>query len=190
MRWEGLFDDLEGQWLAEERRERDAEVADRTRAERAKVLLVERYAATRGASLTLTVSTGEVLVGRLVDLGSDWLLLQDTAGHDLLVAGGSIVAVTGLSERSEPDTTARRFGMGYALRGLSRDRATVIVADVSGARVSGTIDGVGRDWCDVAEHPVDEPRRPGQVRARRTVPVQALVWLRSAVPSREDDRVL
>ena len=190
MRWEGLFEDLAGQWLAEERRERDAEVADRTRAERAKVLLVERYAASVGTTLTLTVRTGEVLTGRLLDLGSDWLLLQDATGHDVLVAVGAVVAVSGLSERSESATTARRFAIGYALRGLSRDRATVVVADVSGARVSGTIDGVGRDWCDVAEHPVDEPRRPGQVRARRTIPVESLVWIRHAVPSAEEDRGL
>lgn len=188
MRWAGLFDDLEGQWLAEERRERDAEVADRTRAERAKIPLVERYAASRGATLTVTVRTGDVLMARLIDLGSDWLLLQDDAGHDLLVTAGSVVAVTGLSERSEPATTARRFGIGYALRGLSRDRATVIMADASGARVTGTIDGVGQDWCDIAEHPVDEPRRSGHVRARRTIPVQSLVWLRSARPSVEEDR--
>lgn len=189
MRWEGLFEDLEGQWLAEERRERDAEVADRTRAERARIPLVERYAASRGATLTISVCTGDVLAGRLVDLGSDWLLLHDSAGHDLLLTSRSIVAVAGLSERSEPATTARRFAIGYALRGLSRDRAAVIVADTSGARVTGTIDGVGRDWCDIAEHPADEPRRPSQVRARRTIPVEALVWVRHAVRSAEDDRV-
>lgn len=190
MRWEGLFEDLEGQWLAEERRERDAEVADRTRAERARIPLVERYAASRGSVLNLTVRTGDILTGRLLDLGSDWLLLHDSAGHDLLVMTGSVVAVTGLSDFSDPARTARRFAIGYALRGLSRDRATVIVADASGARCSGTIDGVGRDWCDLAEHPVDEPRRPGQVRARRTIPVESLVWIRHAVPTAEEDRGL
>ena len=39
MRWEGLFADLEGQLAAEERRERDDEVAERTRRERALVSL-------------------------------------------------------------------------------------------------------------------------------------------------------
>ncbi len=48
MRWEGLFDDLDAQWEAEERRGRDAEVADRTRRERAGVTLHARLAAHRG----------------------------------------------------------------------------------------------------------------------------------------------
>lgn len=180
MRWEGLFEDLEGQLRAEERREQDAEIADRTRAERAKVALAERFAAARGVRLTLTTVTGESLVGELTDLGADWLLLTDRAGRDLLVATGAVVAVTGLGPSSDPAVTARRFAMGYALRALARDRATVLLTDVSGSRVTGTIDAVGRDWCEISEHPVDEPRRPGHVRARRTVPVAAIVTVRNA----------
>lgn len=180
MRWEGLFEDLEGQWLAEERRERDAEVADRTRAERARVELAERYAASRGSRLVLTMVTGETVTAELNDLGADWLLLRDRTGGDLLIAMGAIVAASGLSRGSDPAITARRFTIGYALRGLARDRATVILADRSGGRVSGTIDAVGKDWCDLSEHPVDEPRRSGQVRARRTVPVAAIVSVRNA----------
>lgn len=180
MRWEGLFEDLESQWFAEERRERDAEVADRTRAERARIALAERYAASRDTSLTLTMITGEVLGGDLVDLGADWLLMQDRAGRDVLVAMDAVVAVAGLGRGSDPATTARRFAIGYALRGLARDRATVIVVDVAGNRVTGTIDAVGKDWCELSEHPVDEPRRAGQVRARRVIPVGAIVLVRNA----------
>lgn len=70
--------------------------------------------------------------------------------------------------------------MGYALRALARDRATVVVTDVAGGRIAGTVDAVGKDWCDISEHPIDEARRPGQVRARRTVPTGAIVMVRSA----------
>ena len=45
MRWDDLFADLGAQWDAESRRELDAEVADRTRRERASVGLYERLAA-------------------------------------------------------------------------------------------------------------------------------------------------
>lgn len=180
MRWEGLFEDLEGQWRAEERRERDAEVADRTRAERAKVLLVERFAGRLGHPLALTLTGGDAISGTLNDLGADWLLLTDSAGHEVIVGSGGIVAITGLGRSIGPAVTARRFTMGYALRALARDRAAVILTDTAGGRVAGTIDAVGRDWCDISEHPVDEPRRPDQVRARRTVPTAAIVMVRSA----------
>ena len=180
MRWQGLFDDLEAQWAAEERRDRDAEVADRTRAERARVALAERFAASRDTVLVLGTVGGERLEGTLVDLGSDWLLLRDGAGRDLLVAAGAVTSVTGLGPRSDPAVTARRFAMGYALRALSRDRAPVVVTDSAGGRASGTIDAVGRDWLDLSEHPVDEPRRAGAVTGRRTIPTRALVCVRSA----------
>ena len=183
MRWEALFDDLDGQWEAEERRERDAEVADRTRAERARVLLAERYAASRGETLTLWLAAGTTVEGRLVDLGADWVLLRDAAGREVLVAADAVVGVTGLSRRSEPDVTARRFALGYALRALSRDRAPVVVTDRSGGRVTGTIDAVGRDWCEVSEHPLDEPRRSATVRGRRVVPTGALVAVLSGARS-------
>ena len=188
MRWQGLFDDLDGQWAAEERRDRDAEVADRTRAERAGVALVERYAASRDTVLGLWTVTGESLEGTLVDLGADWLLLRDGAGRELLVAASGVTAATGLSRHSDPAVTSRRFAMGYALRALSRDRAAVIVTDRAGARVSGTIDAVGRDWLDLAEHPVDEPRRAGALTGRRTVATGAVVSVLSATPRPGDER--
>ncbi|KAB7741848.1 hypothetical protein GA707_16670 [Nostocoides sp. F2B08] len=188
MRWQGLFDDLDGQWAAEERRDRDAEVADRTRAERARVALAERCAASRGAVLGVWTVTGEPLEGTLVDLGADWLLLRDGAGRELLVASAAMTAVTGLSRHSDPAVTSRRFALGYALRALSRDRASVIVTDRSGGRVSGTIDAVGQDWFDLSEHPVDEPRRTGALTGRRTIATWAVVSVLSASATRDDER--
>jgi hypothetical protein len=185
MRWQGLFDDLEGQWAAEERLERDAEAADRTRAERARVELVERYAASRGSRVGLRLASGSACEGVLTDVGADWLLLRDDAGRAHLVAACAVVAAVGLSRRGEPAVTARRFRLGYALRALSRDRAAVIVSDTSGGRVTGTIDAVGADWCEVAEHPVDEPRRPATLRGVRTVPIGAIVSVLAATPTED-----
>jgi hypothetical protein len=75
---------------------------------------------------------------------------------------------------------ARRFGFGYALRGVSRDRAVVALVDVSGATVTGTIDAVGADALELSEHPSDLPRRPENVTARRVVPFTAVAALRTA----------
>ena len=187
MRWEGLFDDLEGQLEAEDRRERDAEMADRTRAERAKIALIERCAASRGSQIAVSVSTGSTVRGRLVDLGADWLLLRDRADREVLVAMTAVVGLSGLSRRSDPAVTARRFKLGYALRALARDRAAVLITDASDGHLTGTIDAVGLDWCELSEHPVDEARRSATVRGQRTIPTAAIVTVLSAARAVEDE---
>jgi hypothetical protein len=61
-----------------------------------------------------------------------------------------------------------------ALRVLSRDRAVVDVVDLDGQRLVGTIDAIGADTLDLAEHAPDLPRRAENVVAVRTVPLAAL----------------
>lgn len=74
--------------------------------------------------------------------------------------------------------TAKRFGLGYALRGLSRDRSVVSVADIGGAVTTGTVDAVGADALDLSEHPADVARRADSVVARRVIPFSAIVVVR------------
>ncbi|MGB7819153.1 MAG: hypothetical protein WBL35_10560, partial [Ornithinibacter sp.] len=75
--------------------------------------------------------------------------------------------------------TARRFGLGYALRALSRDRATVAVSLLGVPAVIGTIDAVGADHLDLAEHHEGEVRRPENVRRTLALPFAALVGVES-----------
>lgn len=175
MRWERLFDDLEAQLGAEERRERDSEVADRTRRERAGVELGARLAAAVGTALQVRLVTGDRVLGELADLGEDWLLLRLETGRDAVVPVAAVTGVVGLPVRASAARTARRFALGYALLGLSRDRASVAVTDVSGQVVTGTIDVVGADSLDLAEHALGESRRPENVRGRQTIPFRAVV---------------
>ena len=77
MRWEGLFADLEGQLAAEERRELDDEVAERTRRERALVTLADRLAGAAGSSVRLGLSTGVSVHGQLADLGDGFEIISD-----------------------------------------------------------------------------------------------------------------
>ncbi|CAN7145577.1 hypothetical protein [Knoellia sp. LjRoot47] len=175
MRWDRLFDDLEAQLGAEERRDRDSEVADRTRRERARVELGARFAAAVGAVLRLRLVTGATLTGELLDLGEDWLLLRLENGRDAVVPVAAVTVVTGLAPRASAQRTARRFALGYALRGLARDRASVALTDASGRVVTGTIDVVGADFLDLAEHALGESRREENVRGRQTVPFAAVV---------------
>ncbi|HYN65680.1 MAG TPA: hypothetical protein VES93_02250 [Ornithinibacter sp.] len=180
MRWEGLFADLEGQLAADLRRERDDEVAERTRRERALVTLPARLAAALGTPLRVVLA-GELHVeGDLEDLGQDWLLLLAPGGHEVLVPLPSVVTLRSLAPHSEPGRSARRFGLGYALRALSRDRATVVLTLVGGGpRLLGTIDAVGADHLDLAEHLEGLPRRRENVRAVATVPFSAVVTVES-----------
>lgn len=184
MRWEGLFADLEGQLAAEERRELDDEVAERTRRERALVTMTDRLAGAAGTSVRLGLSLDIRVQGELADLGDDWVLLRaEASGREQLVPTASVVTVSALGQHVEAARSARRFGLGYALRALSRDRATVAVCLGGGAApgvvLVGTIDAVGADHLDLAEHPAGLPRRRENVTALTTVPFRALVLVES-----------
>ena len=183
MRWDALFADLEQQWCAQDRRELDAEVADRTRAERAAIGLASRLAAGGPDRVEVGLCTGLRLTGGVVDVGEGWVLL-DAAGctslEPCLVPFAAITSVTGLGRGSTAGGPARRFGLGYALRGLSRNRAVVCLTDLGGGAAVGTIDAVGADVLELAEHPADMARRPENLTGRRLVPFAALALIRPA----------
>jgi hypothetical protein len=181
MRWEGLFADLEGQLAAEQRRERDDEVAERTRRERALVTLASRLAAGIGARVVIGLVDGQQVEGVLGDLGDDWVLVQVGAdAHEVLVPLAGVLTLRSLGLQSASARAARRFGLGYALRALSRDRATVAISLVGdGLRLFGTIDSVGADHLDLAEHLEGVPRRRANVRTVTTVPFAAVVAVES-----------
>ncbi|WP_068403252.1 hypothetical protein [Kribbia dieselivorans] len=179
MRWDRLFDDLEAQWDAEEHRERDAEVADRTRRERATVPLLDRFVAQLSAEVRLRLLAGVEAVGVVDEVGDGWLLL-DTRPGVLLVRLDGVRAWPNPSMRAAPSKRARRFGVGYALRGISRDRRAVVVTDVTGGMLEGTVEAVGEDHFDLSEHPADAPRRAEHVRSRVAVPFSAVVCVRVA----------
>ncbi|MBR7743889.1 hypothetical protein KC207_11365 [Phycicoccus sp. BSK3Z-2] len=173
MRWEGLFADLEGQLVAEERRDLDSEVAERTRRERALVDLPARLAAGVGHRVAVVLDGGRLVEGELRDIGQDWLLVG-AVPTETLVPVAAVAIVTGLPPAAEDPGTARRFGLGYALRALARDRATVSLELTGGAPVVGTVDVVAADHLVLAEHPEGEPRRRENVRRLLTVPLRAV----------------
>jgi hypothetical protein len=181
MRWDRLFDDLQAQLDADSQRELQLEVSDRTRRERAQVGLHERLIAHKGLGIDLRLRAGFAVSGTVADAGSDWLLVHDRGDSGSLVPFGSIVAINRLGVRAAvgpSSATAKRFGLGYALRGLSRDRSVVSVADISGSVTTGTVDGVGADALDLSEHPADMARRSENIVARRVVPFTAIVVVR------------
>lgn len=182
MRWEQLFDDLEGRMAQEERRELELEVADRTRRERALLGLHERLLALAGSPMRVELSLRAIGVhrGRVLAVGADWVLLDGVGVQRTLAPFAAIVRAAATGNRFETGGgLPKRFTLGYALRELSRDRAIVTVCDITGGAVTGTLDSVGRDMVEVAEHPADVPRRPAQVLARQLVPFAAIAAVRS-----------
>lgn len=186
MRWEALFADLEAEFESGQAAELAAEVADRTRREVARVRLLDRLRASKDAPITAYLPAGLTATGTLSSVGPDWFLLREAvdgvAGREILVVLAAVQSLGGLGGRSvstAPTALAARLDLRYALRGLARARVPVRLLLRDGSAVSGTLDGVGSDYLDLAEHEPGQPRRPAAVRGVRTVPLAALAAVRT-----------
>jgi hypothetical protein len=188
VRWERLFEDLEAQFAARSPDDETVEAASRVRAEYGRVLLADRLRGARGEPVRLICRGAGELSGRLVDVGVDWLLLVDALGREVLVAAGAVRAVGGLgaatAPATEPSPVTRRLDLRRALRGLARDRAPVQCLLDDGSVLAGTVDRVGADFLELAEHPLDVPRRRDAVSGVRAVVLDAVAAVRTAVPTR------
>jgi hypothetical protein len=183
VRWDELFADLEGQLAGEEAAAHRAELAERSRIELSGLGLLDRLAAHRERVVALAVRDVGTLRGRLVDVALEWLLLEEGAGRVLLVPTGACLWLTGLGRRSEPQSersTARRLGLASPLRTLARQRLPVSMQLDADTRLTGTIDRVYADHCDLAEHAADRPRRAAEVRDVRVVPFAAIALVSPA----------
>ena len=178
MRWDRLFADLEAQFDAATEAEFSAEVADRSRREVALVRLVDRL---RGTATEVQVGLDGIgpISGVVAAAGPDWVLLTDRQAETLVLVA-AITWVRGAATTAEPPTSAiaARLGLGHVLRGLARDRAETALLLRSGERITGTVDRVGADFIDLAEHPPGEPPRGGSARTIRAIPTHALAALR------------
>lgn len=181
-RWARLFADLDSELAAAERAELEGEAADRTRREAALLTIADRLRGALGHPVRLRVRGLGELPCRLEQLGPDWLLGRDGTGGSLLVPLAAVLAVTGLaaaSQTGDRGLVAARLDLRFALRGLVRDRASVRVTLIDTAELSGTLDRVGADFVELAEHPTGELRRAGRVRQVRLLPTAALAVVRA-----------
>ena len=181
MRWDGLFADLAAQLDAAAAEELADEVSDRSRREVARLHLLDRSALAAGAQLSAGVAGAGTVAGRLQRSGPGWLLLAADTG-ELLVCTDALTWVAGLPAlAADPETTpavARRLGLAYVLRGIAKDRSGVAIVLRDATVVTGTLDRVGADFVDLAEHAPGEPRRTGVVRGARTLPFAAIAVVR------------
>jgi hypothetical protein len=176
MRWTYLFADLESQAAGLAGAERQGEVAERTRIETGRLTLIGRLRGAVGHPLALRCAGVGPCNGTLDRVGKDWVLVVESTGTETLVPLPSLLGVGGLGRHCAPPAGERsvELGLRSVLRGVARDRAPIRVVLGDGTPVDGTLDRVGADYVEVAEHPPAEPRRPGSVHAVRTVPIAAV----------------
>ncbi len=186
MRWEQLFAELDAAFEAEEAADATAAAGSRARAETGAVRWVDRVRGALGHPVRVVCRGAGAVEGRLCDVGVDWLLLSDDGGRELLVATGAVRVVTGPGGATAPaedeGAVARAWDLRRAVRGLARDRAVVRCLLDDGTVLGGTIDRVGADFLELAEHHLDQPRRRGAVRSVRLVVLDALAVVVSVVP--------
>lgn len=185
MRWQRLFADLQAEFEAAGAAAERAEAGSRQRAEVGAIRLAQRLAGATGRPVALACGAAGDVSGVLAEVGADWVLLQDGAGRDVLVALGAVRSVSGLGRETvveEPGVVRARLDLRRVLRGLVRDRAAVQVVLDDGVVHTGTVDRVGADYLDLAEHAADEPRRAGVVRGVRAVALPAVAAVRTLAP--------
>ena len=177
-RWDRLFADLEGQLEAAERADLAAEVADRTRHEIAQTTLLDRFRAALGSEVDLLVDGVGPVAGTLTRVGADFIVVT-AGGSPALVRIAALLTVRNLGTASESavEAVATRIAVRLVARELARDRIAVTAWLRDGTTLTGTIDRVGADYLELAEHSLDEPRRAAVVHGVRTVAIDALAMV-------------
>lgn len=198
MRWSNLFDDLSGQLeheltaeeldlRGEEERLRIARLSLRDRL----IALGAHAGPASEACLRLELADGSPIAVSPQSFGRDWFSGVVTSGsgrsRSVIVPLGAIASVLleperiARSIRAHPDAEesrlSARLGLPFVLRDLSRRRVRVELVTSSGV-IGGTVDRVGRDHLDIAEHGEDEPRRTRAVRTVRMLAVDQLLLIR------------
>ncbi|WP_217184466.1 hypothetical protein [Streptomyces sp. AC495_CC817] len=195
MRWDRLFEDLEGQLAAEWEAERavlDAE-SERLRISRLDLRHRLRLLGEATAPVTLDLPGGHRRRAVLRILGADWLAAdQDDGGRErmLIVPLSSLrgvacdlgLVLASAEDRGERAASLReRMTLGFVLRDLARRRIPVRLATIDGDDLHGTIDRAGADHLDLAIHDPGEARTARAVQGFRILPLAAVAWLQPTV---------
>ncbi|MGY3126813.1 hypothetical protein ACVWW9_000312 [Agrococcus sp. UYP33] len=188
VRFDDLFDDLESQLEAELGAERRDLEAEEERFRIGRLELRDRIAAAP-RQLDLTLRGGDRLRLRRMALGRDWLngiVLEGAPAetgalvplHAIASIGVDADAAAASLRAAPAGDLQARLSFAFALRDLARRRVSVILEGAMPA--AGTIDRVGRDHLDLAEHEPGAPPRLGTVRSWRIVPFSSFDWVRVA----------
>jgi hypothetical protein len=198
MRWDNLFDDLEGQ-LEHELTAEDVDLqAEEERLRLGRLGLRDRLLSIHESlqrsseySLRVALLDGLTIDVKPTTFGRDWFA-ADVVGEGIhrqcvvpLQAIGSLVltraqiavSVDAVAQTAGGRSLAERLSLPFVLRDLCRRRAGIELVTVTGP-LFGTIDRVGRDHLDLAVHERDVARREALVAGYRIVPLSQLVLVR------------
>lgn len=165
-----LFDDLESQAQAAYAREREAELADRTRSEYAAVSLASRLMASVGTEIMIELGGVGRISGTLQRVAAGWFEVVG-AGSRWVVRQPAVAVVTGASDRAVPEiawSPLARLGLGAALRRLAEEGERCVLHLLDGDRIDGVPRRVGADFVEV-----EAPARTVLVAFERLAAVQS-----------------
>lgn len=184
MRWDELFEDLEGHLAGIALGERDTEVAERIRIEDSRISWVQRLRAHLGKQVDLEVRSLGWIRGVLAHVGSDVAMVSGSTSMSLVPLGAVLsIAALGRTAETGAEPVASRLGLGSALRLLARDRVAVAIHRMDGSSLTGTPDRVGKDYLELAVHALDDGPRRAAPGARRVIPFAAVVLVRAGGPA-------
>lgn len=199
MRWDNLFDDLEGQ-LAQELSAEDLDLqAEEERLRLGRLTVRDRLVALHeardgvaGSRIRVILTGGDTITIRPLTIGRDWIS-ADLVGNGMreeqcvlpLTAVAALIlspeqSAVSLAEGESPQAAlplVARISLAFVLRDLCRRRAAVELRTTVGP-VHGTIDRVGRDHLDIAVHEPGQQRRAATVTQLRLVPFSDLLLVR------------
>ena len=187
MRWQQLFADLQAQFDEEEAAAERSESASRARAEMGAVRLSR--AAARRARARRSCSPA----GARARSPASWSTWARTGCCSRTTAGGRTWwrrrrsgRSPGSGRRDRRRSRPGRCGAGWTCAArcgaLARDRAAVQVVLDDGGVLNGTLDRVGADYVELAEHPADLPRRAEAVQGVRAIVIAAVAVVRTVPP--------
>lgn len=155
MSWEedvfALLDDLEQQAEALYAADRDAELADRSRAAYGEVTLASRLMASLEAEVRLEVTGVGAVEGAMERVADGWCVVRGPA-QDWVVCLPAVTAVVGASERSVPEVAwspVARLGLGSALRRLADAGERCVLHLRDGSTYDAVVRRVGADFAEV-----------------------------------------
>jgi hypothetical protein len=173
-----MFDELEAEFEAGLCREAEQESLAAVRAEVGVNVLWEQLARRVGTEAAVFAGA-RAFRGSVVASYPEFLVLRAADGTEHPIRYGPAGSVALPAEpptlRPAPVAAARRYQLALALRELARRREPVRVELVDGTSCDGTIESVGSDYLEMAEHDLGEARRQAAVRTRRFVGSPAVV---------------